>query len=489
MSISILKHEVKIRRKLAKDIRKKTITSNPKITKKSNFVQYFSKALPHNKKGKVDSNEFKQLIKCLTLSSDFNKIHLGGETKLGDPQCIRSIELFGLYPGSYFLPTSPEYSSFETGYEMVELYGMALLRDVPFTEYSKAKCVKYLCKCLTKASLSMVTPLTLFRGPTEGDLKGLYISQFFLLPYTYGIERRVQKYSFYLPDMDYMTDSKTVISCQNGTPIERLVSPSNTLRYMQTLRDGASYCHKDFPSQPAMTCLNILLTLGIPRNKYNPYVNGKYKTSSAFVDFGIVDICNMIERVTRLAMLSCWQYKWANLRIRPEAFGIQIHQTLVDGKNPTSISENILSSEILRKIAYKYGSYYLPQAYPEGSPAHPSYPGGHAVLAGACITCVKAFFDCTGTIKEYVPSKDGQTLIETGKNVIINDELDKYATNIAMFRSAAGIHFRSDNIEGLLLGERIAIELLKEHVLRYPKDVKAGFILRKRNGKWIKILN
>ena len=33
-----------------------------------------------------------------------------------------------------------------------------------------------------------------------------------------------------------------------------------------------------------------------------------------------------------------------------------------------------------------YGSFLLPQAFPEGSPTHPCDPTGHGAVGGACIT-------------------------------------------------------------------------------------------------------
>jgi hypothetical protein len=36
-------------------------------------------------------------------------------------------------------------------------------------------------------------------------------------------------------------------------------------------------------------------------------------------------------------------------------------------------------------------SYLLPLAFPEGSPTHPAYGAGHATVAGACVTILKAF--------------------------------------------------------------------------------------------------
>jgi hypothetical protein len=57
------------------------------------------------------------------------------------------------------------------------------------------------------------------------------------------------------------------------------------------------------------------------------------------------------------------------------------------------------------------GSYLLPAAFPEWNPQHPSYGEGHGVLAGACVTALKAFFDEPFVIpKPVVASGDGQSL-------------------------------------------------------------------------------
>ena len=52
--------------------------------------------------------------------------------------------------------------------------------------------------------------------------------------------------------------------------------------------------------------------------------------------------------------------------------------------------------------------YFLPQAFPEGSPIHPAYPTGQGTVAGACITALKFFFDGNFLIPApQVPSRDG----------------------------------------------------------------------------------
>jgi hypothetical protein len=46
----------------------------------------------------------------------------------------------------------------------------------------------------------------------------------------------------------------------------------------------------------------------------------------------------------------------------------------------------------LQEVHAAHGSYFLPMAFPEGSPTHPAYGAGHATVAGACTTILKAWF-------------------------------------------------------------------------------------------------
>ena len=64
-------------------------------------------------------------------------------------------------------------------------------------------------------------------------------------------------------------------------------------------------------------------------------------------------------------------------------------------------------------------TYFLGQAFPEGSPLHPSYGAGHATVAGACVTILKAWFQegpCLAAIVEA--NNDGTKL----KNYEGNDK-------------------------------------------------------------------
>jgi hypothetical protein len=70
----------------------------------------------------------------------------------------------------------------------------------------------------------------------------------------------------------------------------------------------------------------------------------------------------------------------------------------------------------------------------------------------------------------------------------VGGELNKLAGNIAIFRNAAGVHWRTDYSESLLLGEAIAIGLLQEQSLGFNED-DAYFELTRFDGTKIRIFD
>jgi hypothetical protein len=116
-------------------------------------------------------------------------------------------------------------------------------------------------------------------------------------------------------------------------------------------------------------------------------------------------------------------------------------------------------------------------AFPEGSPTHPAYGAGHATVAGACVTVLKALFDgSVQFIGPVQPTADGQHLIpyqgmdaHSGK-MTVELELNKLAANIAIGRNMAGVHWRSDYTQSMLLGQRVAIDMLYRQSATYPES-------------------
>jgi hypothetical protein len=100
---------------------------------------------------------------------------------------------------------------------------------------------------------------------------------------------------------------------------------------------------------------------------------------------------------------------------------------------------------------------------------------------------LKAFFDESFPIPHpQVARGDGLGLVEYRGTLTVGRELDKLASNVAMGRVLAGVHWRSDAKEGLKLGEAVAISLLSDLTATYPEDFP-GFSLTTFDGTRITI--
>ena len=109
-------------------------------------------------------------------------------------------------------------------------------------------------------------------------------------------------------------------------------------------------------------------------------------------------------------------------------------------------------------------------------------------MAGAAVTVLKAFFKGSYVIPNPVQaSADGLSLVSyNGPVLTIEGELSKLATNISIGRDAAGVHFRSDSDDGLVLGEAMAISVLSDLVNTYHEDF-TGFTFNKFDGTSVTI--
>lgn len=116
-------------------------------------------------------------------------------------------------------------------------------------------------------------------------------------------------------------------------------------------------------------------------------------------------------------------------------------------------------------------SFLLPMAFPEGSPMHPAYGAGHATVAGACVTILKAFFEHTAELPFcYYPKADGTGLAKytsLDQPLTVEGELNKICSNISIGRNWAGVHYFTDYIESIRMGEKIALGILEEQALTY----------------------
>jgi hypothetical protein len=74
----------------------------------------------------------------------------------------------------------------------------------------------------------------------------------------------------------------------------------------------------------------------------------------------------------------------------------------------------------------------------------------------------------------------------TGAALTLGDELNKLASNISLGRDAAGVHYRSDGIERLKLGEAAAISMLRD-VATIVHEQFSGFTLTRFDGTTVTI--
>jgi hypothetical protein len=94
-----------------------------------------------------------------------------------------------------------------------------------------------------------------------------------------------------------------------------------------------------------------------------------------------------------------------DVTLRPNPSNYPIHSSLLDTLRDQNIPN--IPGVPLASLARHFGpagpnkpaetefpdSFLLPQAFPEGSPMHPSLPQGHATVGAACATILKAWFD------------------------------------------------------------------------------------------------
>jgi hypothetical protein len=464
-----------------------------------NFIGNYSQGLPHNSIGEVDPAAYQALLKAVDTGSpsDFAAIPLGGNTKLSDPQGGLAFDLEGTDCGQLTIPPSPKLASAERAGEMVEDYWMALSRDVPFSQYGAEPITAAAIAELNTLShfkgpkvSGSVTPGTLFRGVYPGDLIGPYLSQFFLQPVNFGTLSVAQKFNVYMPGTDYLTSFSSWLAVQNGQgPFPPNTTILGATSYIKNGRDLGAWVHSDITFQAYLFAAQWLLTHAAPLNPGNPYL--AITNQSGVQTFGPQHILDLLGEVSNRALKAMWYQKWfVHRTLRPIAYGGLVHNTMT-GAAVYPLHKEVLNSQAVDQTFVKYGTYLLPMAYPEGNPLHPSYAEGHGVIAGACVTALKAFFNESFVLSgSVVASDDGQSLLPyTGADVgqiTVGGELNKLADNVALGRDISGVHWRSDAAQALLLGEAVTISILRDQRPTYNEPFN-GFTFTKFDGTSITV--
>ncbi|MGO9454088.1 MAG: vanadium-dependent haloperoxidase [Candidatus Binataceae bacterium] len=461
-------------------------------------IANFTKGFPHNSFGEVDPSVYAAYLAAVKTGKrqDFDNLTMGGTERLVDPQSGIAFDLETLDQSQSSIPPFDTLSSPGLAAQMIEVYWQALTRDVAFNDYATDSSIADAVSELNGLSAftgprigGNVTPQSVFRGFTPGDLIGPYVSQFFLQPFTIGAMPFVG-YLTTLPP-DFGTDLASWLNLQNGAPSPLASSnPDPQIRYLRTARDLAEYVHNDVLYQEYLNAALMLLQMKAPLNSGNPYPPS-LKSETGFISFGFPMIEGMVAEVITRAIKNAWFQKWFVHRMaRPEETAGLVHFTLT-GQKSYPLDSSVLNSKGATAVFARNGNYFIPLSYPEGCPLHPSYPSGHATAAGAAATVLKWFFDETFVIPNpLVPTSDGlgvtaYTGTDAGQ-ITVGGELNKLASNVGFGRIDAGIHWRNDIVQGMLLGERVAISLLKDQGHLYNENYQ-GFTFTKFDGTTITV--
>ncbi|MEO0837260.1 MAG: vanadium-dependent haloperoxidase, partial [Cyanobacteria bacterium J06642_3] len=383
---------------------------------------------------------------------------------------------------------------------------------------------------------------------------GPYLSQFMLIGntdlnkggsvadglITYGVLQIDQQVPIADCGEDFMTDWRTYVAIQNGINPENDKSlkqqtykeTCNTgrtagrtaKRFISTPRDLATYVHFDALYEAYLNACIVLLGMGTPFDPGFNHLSGMGVAqdksrlhAGGFALYGGPHILNLVTEVSTRALKAVRFQKFNNhIRLRPEALAARIELLRESGTKgiPSVLSRDIgklkealeankvdgKSTLELLKDGVGKGTHFLPMAFAEGSPMHPAYGAGHATVAGACVTILKAFFDTSAVLaqnsdgvafKRVDPSKDTPVAfraptLPTDKDqdqsneeldcytpkefLTLEGELNKLAANISIGRNMAGVHYFSDYFDSLRMGEEIAIGILEEQALTYSTD-------------------
>lgn len=360
-----------------------------------------------------------------------------------------------------------------------------------------------------------MTPATLFRGgiplfglEPAGVLTGPFVSQFLLQPFQIGqlvVEQRYPKLERGNANQ-FMTEFPEWLAIQRGFDPNAAQGGNastftNRTKFIARMRDLSEWVHRDFPLQSPLHAFSVILGFGTDEafDPNLPYSVTRSVTQQGFTTFGLADISGFTTFAPRQALVGAWFQKWAaHRRLRPEVYGGRINVQL-RGERDYGLGGELLGSEAFARAVDEVRSVnqtpgdasndgLLPMGFPEGSPAHPAYPGGHSSFVAAGATILKAFANEDFAIPNpVVPNRNGSELLPYSgwEPLTIGGELNKLVANVTHARDAAGMHWRTDGV-GNLIGEAIAIATLADYSETY-NEAFDGFNLTKFDGQRILI--
>ena len=405
--------------------------------------------------------------------------------------------------------------------------GLQLRQDLPFAPTETGCCRDELAVRLN----------TLFRCGLQDEEYGPIVSQFFIRPIPYGTQTIDQRQVPYISGTNFLTNYEDWLRAQNTgrdkfgrdyptcNSYQDQLNPANSVVYyplengqpvtrcISTIRDLARFVNRDALHQAYFNAALFLLGTGAPLDAGNPYAGNQFSREGGFATLGGPDLLTLVSEVASRALKVVWRQKWlVHRRCRPEVYGglVQMQFNGYAPGNCTPVKRqyglpdwvfSTVAATRVRAANKQQNSdhsetCFLPMAFSAGSPNHPAYGAGHATVAGACVTVLKAWFDEKASLKSILARAQEsihdpvspQGLLQPGarsagehfhdpqtycgpdeEKITVGGELNKIASNVAMGRSMGGVHWRSDNTRSLRLGEEVAIEILRKRTQEYAE--------------------
>ncbi len=196
----------------------------------------FHKTLDHNEFGEVDAEQFQTLVSATIGDTPFSAVGRfdDGTARLTNPQAGLAKDRLTNEPFNYEMPPAPAVLSSSTATEMAELYWMACLRDLSFTDFETSPVINDAAKEMdilfrkavkdtsdvghlrpgvdlpgSAKTLSKITSQNVFRMGLPGEEIGPLVSQFFVRDIQFGVQKIDQRLQPYKSEADYLTDFKS----------------------------------------------------------------------------------------------------------------------------------------------------------------------------------------------------------------------------------------------------------------------------------------
>lgn len=451
--------------------------------------------------------------------------HSSANRKLEGVPCSNSQNNEAKQPFTVTLRGQYEIETGKSLFEMMEVYCKQLVRDIPFINWDSDSTVSNLVTYLNNYGSDITAPTvtgnitvkTFLRGSGPGETVGPYISQFLIKPFMYGNMSVTHKFR---PENNANTQLSMAdwLNVQQGVTEYSAAYLTNDNKHVYSPRVLASIVHNDpfyqfYYNAALIANISSIVTSGYDNSSIN---------STVWTDGGDPALLVIMAEVGTIALHVAWYQKYGlTLKIRPEVLAQRITLAFNNAGLRSSVDKlndiytealkgsNILSLVNTQNVSnggedLSGNNYYLNVLYPEGSPTHPAYPAGHACVAGAMVTVLKAMIKThnSGTPIAWVadgrtaeqPSVDGESLVAysdgDASSMTIVGELNKLASNIALGRDFAGVHYRADGDQGILSGEEIAIDYLQRKIKEFgatDAGLFNGFELEKMDGSRIMI--